>query len=193
MLPLASDGTYLWTLTFGIEGRAGAHRVEVDTAGNILMVGNCDGWLDLNVGRGVHERPCWLDICVIKLSPMGPTYGRTSSAVPRLTALQGSPSILRTTSTFTGTFQGTVDFDPRDGVGGHTARAQFDDLFITKFDADGSNASLRCETVIQRPSGKRVPVAGAEPTPLSDHKRRTASPSPGASDERPSACLLRLL
>ena len=140
---LATDGTYLWTLTFGSRDRAGVNRVAVDAGGNILLVGHCHGWLDLDLGPGRDLHPCWSDIFVIKLAPdtsyrWGHTFGGNAfdSGHGIATDVVGDVYV-------TGTFRETVDFDPGDGVDRYTARAPYDDIFITKFQTNGSYAWTR--------------------------------------------------
>lgn len=139
---LHGDGSYAWTRTFG--GGAGfsrAYGVAYDARGNLWIGGEFVGSVDFDpgIGNDIHSTvPRSRDVFVTKLDGDGNylwtrTFG--GSGAERGTGIavdrQGNPFM-------TGTFRGTVDFDPTSGVDLHTRVSAIEDVFLTKLLADGS-------------------------------------------------------
>lgn len=143
---LTSEGAYLWTLTFG-EGDedVGASKIGLDGQGNILIVGSYCGTADFDPGEGtdLHSALISRDVFVTKLDSDGAygwtrTFGGTGYDRGTGIGLDPDGNIF-----VTGTFRGTVDFDPTDGVDWHSMVPPYEDVFVTKLHPDGSYAWTR--------------------------------------------------
>jgi hypothetical protein len=136
---LGPDGAYLWTLSFGGTGWVGINDLALDPDGNILLIGYVDGTIDFDPGPDVWMEEAPADVFVSKLGPGGLhqwtyTFGNSQlydNGEDIAVDHQGNVYL-------TGMFRGTVDFDPGPGVDQHTAVGWVENLFITKYDADGS-------------------------------------------------------
>jgi len=139
---LRSDGTYGWTITFGGgNGESFAYAVARDAGGALLIGGLFHGEVDFDPGSGVDLRASnsgSFDGYVTKLAENGnyvwtKTIGGTG--FDRLTDVKVDSN---RAVYLTGTFRGTVDFDPGPGVDLHTRQGDVEDVFVTKLYADGS-------------------------------------------------------
>ena len=143
-----------WAKQIGGTGPDYAHSITLDASGNVYVVGNFSGTADFDPGAGVFNLgpSSGTDVFFAKYTPSGDLLwakaligGATDNALG--IAVSGSSVYI------TGTFAGTLDFDPGAGAvtrnGGATDSY---DLFIAKYNAgDGSYAWVR--TVGQAGSG----------------------------------------
>ncbi len=142
VLALLTDGTYGWTITFaeGVGDTFGS-RVARGPDQSILITGAFSGELDFDPGTQVatHTSAGSRDIFVMKLFGDGSyawtrTFGGTGldQGTGIAVALDGNILI-------TGTFQGSADFDPTEGIDVHFAvGSRVDNVFVTKLHDDGS-------------------------------------------------------
>ncbi|MBL7649178.1 MAG: DUF5011 domain-containing protein [Candidatus Hydrogenedentes bacterium] len=115
----------------------------VDVAGNVHMVGVFGGTVDFDPGAAKAEFTAagYRDVFILKLDPSGAflwgqVVGGTSNDVDaesgNAIALDGDGNVYTT-----GHFQGTLDFDPGEGVVERTS-AGCADIFVLKLDASGA-------------------------------------------------------
>ncbi len=140
---LDGDGNHIWTRTFGGTATDRGGGIGVDPQGNIFTTGTFRGVADFDPGPGVDnhvQQGLIEDIFLTKLHADGsydwtrtwPAYFRDS--IGRV-AVDGDGNAI-----ITGGFEGTVDFDPTDGVDLHTSPAYYASGFVTKMKSDGSYA-----------------------------------------------------
>jgi hypothetical protein len=125
---LDSSGHYVWAT---VQGGASSHNtaasygIALDSAGNVYTTGQFSGTVDFNPGAGTDNKTAsgCSDIFISKLSTTGAylwsiDFGssRTSSDSGAAIAVARSGNIYTT-----GTFSGTVDFDPGTGTANRTA------------------------------------------------------------------------
>lgn len=134
-----SDGTYVWTKTFGgLFGDVG-QGVAVDSSGKVTVCGVFSGTADFDPGPGTDNRTSVSsssDFFVTLLNSDGSygwTYNRGSASPDGANAVAIAPddSIL-----VTGSFHGSIDFDPGAGTDTHNAGSR--NVFITKLLSDGT-------------------------------------------------------
>ncbi|MGD2109187.1 MAG: hypothetical protein PVI86_07320 [Phycisphaerae bacterium] len=141
---LSGDGTYLGTVIQTGSGSVGANEMTLDRDGNILLVGSFDEGIDFDPGPGVVSDTGSSDIYVTKLAPDGQhLWTNTVGGYPAFDAGEEIAVDADGNVYASGTFRGTVDFDPSDGVDRHSVVGSVDNLFVTKYYADGSYAWTR--------------------------------------------------
>ena len=141
---LDSDGNFVWARAFGLPGRDEGHGIAVDASGNVLLVVEVLG-----------------DIYIAKLDSDGNlvwarAFGSTDSDKGFSIAVDASGSVYTT-----GSFRGTVDFDPGAGVFNLTSNGHFD-IFVSKLDSDGNFVWARAfgSTALDEGSGIAVDASG---------------------------------
>ena len=147
ILKLDSLGNYLWAKSFSGAGSDTGISISLDRSGNIYTAGIFSNTVDFNPGTGISNflSNGDADIFIAKLDSAGnpsswnnssnvavSVWGGTSSEEVRSMALDSNGNIYTT-----GYFNGTVDFDPSDGVASLTS-AGVGDIFILKSDPNGN-------------------------------------------------------
>ncbi len=147
---LNASGDFLWAVSYGNDDPTGQgdHGVSVatDAAGNVYCTGSFKGTVDFDPSQNTSELTSdgTPDIFVTKLSPTGnfiwvKQIAGISSDYERTITIDPAGNIC-----LTGSFGGTVDFDP--GVGlfeiSSVGAAPFpspstSDIFVCKLDSDG--------------------------------------------------------
>jgi hypothetical protein len=134
-----SDGTYGWTKTIGGGSDDRGRSVAVDGNANIYVTGLFSGTVDFDPGAGTdnHTSAASSDMFLTRFDDEGnygwtKTMGGTGYEVGLSVAADGSGNVY-----FTGTFEGTADFDPGAGTDNHTSVGDAD-IFLTKINSDGS-------------------------------------------------------
>ncbi len=139
---LDASGNFAWAKAMGGTGSTGSDvglAIAVDAPGNVYTTGYFNGTADFDPGAGVSNLTSAgnRDIFISKLDASGnfmwaKAMGGTSSDVGYDFAVDTSGNVY-----ITGSFQGTVDFDP--GAGTATLTSAGDrDVFIQKLDASGN-------------------------------------------------------
>jgi hypothetical protein len=136
-----ADGNHNWTRTFGGAAADAGTGIAVDPQGNVFAVGTFRAVADFDPGPGTdnHYQEGFIeDIYLTKLySDGGYAWTRTWPVVFR-TAIGRVASDGGGNAVITGGFNGTVDFDPTDGVDLHTSAGGAYSGFVTQIKADGS-------------------------------------------------------
>jgi hypothetical protein len=139
ILKLDAGGNYIFASTFSTSsGNAIPQAIAIDGGGNICTQGYLSGTADFDPGGGVinYSSLAFNDIFVSKLDPSGnyvwtKLLSGSANEVPYGMVLDANNNIFST-----GTFQGTVDFDPSGSIYNVTSNGS-NDIFISKLDANG--------------------------------------------------------
>jgi hypothetical protein len=133
------DGNFQWVQTWGDTGVDLADDIAIDSFGNIYVSGAFEGTVDFNPSTGTdnHSATGWINAFVTKFNSNGDfqwarTWGKLLDRGYGVT-VDGSDNVY-----VTGTFQGTVDFDPGVDLDEWTSNGK-DDIFLTKFDSFGNH------------------------------------------------------
>jgi len=130
-----TDGSYLWTKSFGAETGGAAADVTLGSQGQVVLAGGFSNKVDFDPGDGVDEHTSQgrRDIFVTRLTADGEhiltdTFGSTGGDGAFGAAVDTQGNVL-----VAGDFDSdTVDFDPTAAVDEHTNHGSFD-FFVTKF------------------------------------------------------------
>jgi hypothetical protein len=134
-----TDGSYGWTKTMGGASEDQGRSVTLDGSENIYVTGYFSGMADFDPdGTGDnHESAGLLDIFLTEINTDG-NYGWTKTIGGPGKDLGGSVTVDGRENIYvTGSFQGTVDFDPGTETDNRTSAGSLD-VFLTKIDSDGS-------------------------------------------------------
>ena len=132
-----ADGNFQWAIRLGGTSADQVSDMAVDTAGNILLVGQFSGTADFDPGAGNLNLTSAgdNDIFVVKLNDAGELvwasqFGNSGNDLARGVAIDSDNNILTT-----GHFATTVDFDPGVGVANLVSNGM-EDAFISKISDD---------------------------------------------------------
>ncbi len=135
---LDSNGDFVWAKRMGGSSTDRANSVAVDIAGNVYVSGWFAATADFDPGVGVYNLTSAgaSDIFISKLDSNGDfvwakRMGNTGSDSSASSAIDSVGNVYSA-----GNFNGTVDFDPGDGVH-NLVSAGSDDVFISKLDSNG--------------------------------------------------------
>lgn len=138
----AQGPVFDWAVRTGAAGTSSiAESIDVDAAGNVYTAGRFTGTVDFDPGAGsVNLTSAGSeDAFITKIDPSGnliwaKQVGGIQGDYSFANAVDGTGNVY-----LTGSFAGTVDFDPGPGVFNLTAPGVFiDDIFILKLDPDGN-------------------------------------------------------
>ncbi|MEZ4721747.1 MAG: SBBP repeat-containing protein [Flavobacteriales bacterium] len=136
---LDGSGNFVWAKTFGSIDEEVGQSICIDISGNLYVTGYFEGMVDFDPGIGVQNRTSsgFSDIFVQKLDSSGnfiwvQSFGGTSRDYATAVATDDSGNIYAT-----GTFLGTVDFDPGVGTTNLTSSG-LNDIFVQKLDGSGN-------------------------------------------------------
>lgn len=137
---LNNSGDLIWAKNFGSAGSNAGSSIIVDDFGAIYAVGFFTDSVDFDSGAGVFNLISngSTDIFISKFSPSGnlvwaKSVGGISNDGITACALDGNGNIH-----ITGTYKGTVDFNPGPGVFNLQYLEYFPDIFISKLDSSGN-------------------------------------------------------
>lgn len=136
-----SSGNYLWTKTFGGNGREVGQSTAFDSGGNIYSLGYFNRTVDFDPsddGVANLSSAGGNDMFISKFDSSGrllwvKRIGSTGSDGAAQVAFDRSGSLY-----FTGFFSGTVDFDPHDDRVAEITSTVVGEMFVSKFDPSGS-------------------------------------------------------
>jgi hypothetical protein len=128
-----------WVRTWGNTESDGAYAIDMDSSGNIYIIGGYAGTMDFDPGPGTFEQTsngnsdCYLS----RFDNDGiwqwtTVWGGPENVVPYAISLDDSGDIF-----VSGGFDGVADFDPGPGMDSHTSMGKAD-AFLSKFDNSGS-------------------------------------------------------
>lgn len=136
---LDAAGNFVWAKQFGGTGADQGNSVAIDGLGNIYTTGYFDGTTDFDPGVGTSNFASagLRDIFISKLDASGnfvwaKQIGGTGSDQGRSIILDGSANVYTT-----GSFAGTVDFDPGASIL-DLISAGDRDIFVSKLDVSGN-------------------------------------------------------
>jgi uncharacterized membrane protein YqhA len=136
---LDASGNFIWAKSMGGTGQDGSSSITVGGSGNIYTTGSFSGTVDFDPGAGTNNLTSVgsSDIFISKLDPAGnfdwaKSMGGTGQDASSSITADGSGNLYTT-----GSFFGTVDFDPGTGTRNLTS-AGVNDIFISKLDAAGN-------------------------------------------------------
>jgi hypothetical protein len=176
-----SPGTDGWARTWGGSGAYDyGYSVAIDGSGNAFVTGSFSGTVDFDPGPGVDNHTSngnW-DVFLSKFDSNGDllwarTWGGSVWDWGYSVAIDGSGNAL-----VTGSFGGTVDFDPGPGVDNHTANGN-DDAFISKFDSNGDLLWARTWGGSDSVYGNSVAIDGSGNAYVTGEFYNTADFDPG--------------
>jgi len=136
---LDPNGNFIWAKKIGGSGNDGAHGLDIDQLGNVLVSGDFANTTDFDPGAGTYNITPYgsSDAFVLKLNSNGDfTWairigGILSDLAYRVSCdLNGNVCI-------GGNFNGTADFDPGNGTFNITSQGQ-NDVFLMKVDVAGN-------------------------------------------------------
>jgi len=134
-----ADETYAWTKTIGGTGEERAGKIKTDLNGNVYATGSFENTVDFdpNAGTDNHTSGTRRDIFITKWNADG-TYGWTRTMGDwRFDAGIGITTDKIGNVYATGVFRLSVNFNPL-GSDVHVSNNQFGDIYITKWNADGT-------------------------------------------------------
>jgi autotransporter-associated beta strand protein len=136
----SATGALAWARQIGAANNfEQALGIALDSAGNVYTTGSFNGTVDFNPGLGVTNLASAGidDVFVVQLDMNGAfgwarSFGSTGSDIGQAITVDPSGSVYTT-----GSFEGTVDFDPGAGVTPLTS-AGGEDVFVSKLDGTGA-------------------------------------------------------
>jgi hypothetical protein len=134
----SSDGIWQWTKTISGSGTEKGLCVQIDVLGGVLVCGSFTGKADFDPGieHAYKTSVGYSDAYVVRFDPSGNftwavTWGGGAADWANKMAVDGQGRI-----DVTGSFAGTVDFNPGDGTDNHTSVNV--DVFLIQFDSAGN-------------------------------------------------------
>jgi hypothetical protein len=145
---LNSSGNFVWAKGFGGDAFDYGNSIAVDSSGNLYTTGYFQGTVDFDPGTETSTLTSAgsVDVFVSKLNSSGnfvwaKSFGGTSLDLGTSIAVDSTGGNIYTT----GTFGGTVDFDPGAGTSNLTSAGSYD-VFVLKLTSSGE--SLAAPTVV---------------------------------------------
>jgi hypothetical protein len=136
---LDPSGNLLWAKSFGGTSNDYGYAVTVDASGNVYTIGEFLGTADFDPGTGTNNLSSngGPDVFVQKLSPTGillwvKSFGGTGSDDGNSITVDASGNIFTT-----GSFVGTVDFNPGAATSNLTSNGS-NDIFVQKLNPSGN-------------------------------------------------------
>lgn len=137
---LDSSGQFVWAKQIGGNLAVTAYSIATDDSGNVYTTGFFDGTADFDPDAGTFYLTvvAYSDIFISKLDAAGnfiwaKQLGGSEGAVGYSITVDGSGNIYST-----GTFAGTVDFDPGSGTYDLFTPSGQQQIYISKLDATGN-------------------------------------------------------
>ena len=132
----STNGSYLWTKTFGGNGNDHPNSLKTDNTGNIYIAGNFSHTIDFGNGTEITSKNNSTDIFIAKFDHDGNhTWTKTIGGNYADTA--SSLAIDNSSNTFvTGIFRGEVDFGNGTDIPSYP---NSDSIFITKINSNGTH------------------------------------------------------
>lgn len=178
---LDAAGNFLWAKSMGgTDGERGS-SIAVDGSGNVYITGFFGGTVDFDPGVGTSNLTSEgaSDIFISKLDAAGnfswaKRMGGPFSDAGTSVALDGSGDVYTT-----GSFAGTVDFDPGTGTSILTSEG-VTDVFISKLDAEGNFGWVKRMGGPDQDGGNSIAVDGSGKVYTTGYFQGTADFDPEA-------------
>ncbi|MEN8956604.1 MAG: SBBP repeat-containing protein, partial [Flavobacteriales bacterium] len=178
---LNASGNFVWARSFGWTGSDNVSSISVDGSGNVYTSGSFGGTIDFDPGSGVSKlySKGSFDIFIQKLNASGnlvwaKSFGGTSSDYGTSISVDGSGNAYTT-----GSFSGTVDFDPGSGVSNLTSNGS-SDIFIQKLNASGNLVWAKSIGGTSSDQGTSISVDGSGNVYTTGHYQGTVDFDPGS-------------
>jgi len=156
-----SSGNFLWAKTWGGGSEDVGIGVAVYGSENVYVTGSFHATVDFDPGPGIdnHTSNGASDVFLSKFDSSGnflwaKTWGGSSLDYGNGVAVYGSGNVY-----VTGTFDGTVDFDPGPGEDNHASNGYWD-IFLNGFDSSGNFIWAKTWGGVSWDSGFGVAVDG---------------------------------
>jgi len=178
---LDSLGNFVWAKQLGGTSDDRGFSIAVDASGNVFTTGYFRDTVDFDPGPGTFNLTSagnW-DIFISKLNALGnfvwaKQLGGTSGDLANSIAVDASGNVYTT-----GSFQGTVDFDPGPGTFNLTS-AGGGDTFISKLDSSGNFVWAKQLGGTSLNSGNSIAIDTSGNVFTTGHFRGTVDFDPGA-------------
>ncbi len=178
---LDNAGNYVWNRRIGSATSEYSYSIALDPSGNIYITGQFAGSVDFDPGAGVATLTSlgsW-DAYVLKLDVSGNfvwarRFGSTLADIGRTVTADAAGNVYTT-----GTYTGTVDFDPGAGTSNLVAVGGLD-VFISKLDAAGNFVWAQSVGGTGAEEGRGLIVDGTGNVFLCGYFAATADFDPGA-------------
>lgn len=174
--------SFQWAKSFGGGDDEVGFSSCVDASGNVYTAGYFGGTVDFDPGPGTANLTAagGGDIFIQKLDASGNflwarAFGGDNDDVVKAICLDASGNIYTT-----GHFQGTVDFDPGNGVSKLTATDFYDDIFVHKMDASGNFLWAKAFGGLEYDGGNFICVDSSGNVYTTGYFGETADFDPGA-------------
>ncbi len=187
---LQPDGSYGWSEIIGGLSNDYGDSIAIDTANNIYVTGQFSGQVDFNNGPGLaqHDAVGGLDVFVTKLQAdrshlWTQTFGgATGDDYNHNIAIDDLENVY-----LTGTFVGSADFDPDPLVDEtHTSNGKAD-VYLVKYNADGSYGWARTHGGTEDDYGDTVAVDSVGHVLMGGGFAQTVDFDPGTGDDTHTA------
>lgn len=177
---LDHEGSFVWARAFAGENLVIGSGLAIDGADNIYAIGSFWDTVDLDPGSGTFAVTSAgaRDVFLSKLDTSGNlVWARTIGAAGNQASRGVTVDSLGNVYT-TGSFYGTVDFDPGPAVS-YLSSTGSTDAFVTKFDGTGRFIWARGFGGIDSDQGSAVAVDNSSNVYIAGRFRRTADFDPG--------------
>lgn len=138
-----TDGNFVWAKRVGGADNLGCvfNNMKVDTAGNIYLAGHFWSTVDFDPGPGTYNLTSDnnYDIVFMKINSSGDFVWAKKVGSPGADDIVKKMAIDGQSLYITGSYRGTVDFDPQSGVYNLQSENNSEDAYIAKYNlSDGS-------------------------------------------------------
>lgn len=136
----AADGSYLWTKSVGGSWNDNVTGMKIDSADNVVLVGDYRGTVDFNPDAGVdNHTSISYSVFVMKINADS-SYGWARTVTSANYIITGSVDVGPDDEIVTtGYFYASTDFDPTAGTDTHSP-AGLTDIYVSKLNSNGSYA-----------------------------------------------------
>ena len=138
VLKMDNNGNHIWSVSYGGGGYDYGKEIDVDSFGNIWVIGSFRNTVDFNPGSATSDKTSvgGEDIYVLKLNFLGnflsvQTMGGTDNDNPLSLAIDAFGFLF-----VTGTFEGTADFNPGNTTTNLSSSGSTD-IFLVKLNFSG--------------------------------------------------------
>ena len=158
-LNFAQLPTYVWGRAISGRGHINLSYSVIDAPGNVYMAGTFDQWVDFDPGPDSANLTAMgdVDAFVCKLDSSGSLLWAIQLGGPGADRAENVKIDALGNVYVTGSFSGTVDFDPGPGTASLTAAAGTD-AFVAKYDAAGNYSWAVSFAESDNSTGKAVGV-----------------------------------